>query len=136
MAEDTALVDDRLATHNEKGEITGIDDRAMVSVAVKAIKELKLKVDDLSSQRIRFFGNRNGRVVFMDFEQVFRHRYNVRQDKIGAKNLCARKSDGSEVCVDGDQLQDLLDKGGIAQSSLVLFQQFIRLVRTDNGCRF
>jgi len=44
MAEDTALVDDRLATHNEKGDITGIDDRAILSVAVKAVQELSEKV--------------------------------------------------------------------------------------------
>jgi len=49
MAEDTAVVDDRLATHNEKGEITGIDDRAIMSVAVKAIQELNLKVSDLQA---------------------------------------------------------------------------------------
>ena len=49
IAEDTALIDDRLATHNEKGEITGIDDRAIMSVAIKAIQEMNLKVSDLQA---------------------------------------------------------------------------------------
>ena len=89
MAEDAALVDDRLATNNEKGEITGIDDRAIMSVAVKAIKELKLKVDDLQANASRLFGNRNGRIVFMDFEQIRQSSIIFGQDKLGAKNLCA-----------------------------------------------
>ncbi|MBI4086996.1 tail fiber domain-containing protein, partial [Candidatus Kaiserbacteria bacterium] len=40
IAEDTADVDDILATHNEAGAITGIDDRAILSVVVKAVQEM------------------------------------------------------------------------------------------------
>ena len=117
MAEDASLVDDRLATHNEKGEITGIDDRAIMSVAVKAIKELKLKVDDLQANASASSGTGTDGLFSWILSKFGNLGVIFGQDKLGAKNLCARKSDGSEVCVDGDQLQDLLDKSGITQSS-------------------
>ena len=40
IAEDTAAVDEHLATYNASDTISGIDDRAVLSVVVKAIKEL------------------------------------------------------------------------------------------------
>jgi hypothetical protein len=40
IAEDTSLVNENLATYNAKGEISGIDDRAVLSVLVKGFKEI------------------------------------------------------------------------------------------------
>jgi hypothetical protein len=48
IAEDTAAVNDILATHNASGTITGIDDRAILSVVVGAVKGLIGKVDGLA----------------------------------------------------------------------------------------
>jgi hypothetical protein len=40
IAEDTASIDAILATYNEAGQVTGIDDRSILSVVVKAFQEL------------------------------------------------------------------------------------------------
>lgn len=40
IAEDAAAVDDHLATHDASGTISGIDDRAVLAVIVKAFKEM------------------------------------------------------------------------------------------------
>jgi len=45
IAEDTSVVDDNLATHNALGELSGIDDRAIISLTVKAVQELNLSTN-------------------------------------------------------------------------------------------
>ena len=85
MAEDTALVDDRLATHNEKGEITGIDDRAIMSVAVKAIKELSLKVSDLQASAAVSGGQTTDSLFSWILGKFSALGIMFGQDKLGAK---------------------------------------------------
>ncbi len=48
IAEDTAAVDDHLATHDAEGIISGIDDRAILSVVVKALQEIYTQITSLS----------------------------------------------------------------------------------------
>ena len=45
IAEDTEEIDEHLVTYNAEGDLSGIDDRAMTSLLVKAVKELKVKID-------------------------------------------------------------------------------------------
>ena len=40
IAEDTAAIDEHLATHNASGTVSGIDDRSIVAILVSAVKEL------------------------------------------------------------------------------------------------
>ena len=49
VAEDAALVDEQLATRDANGNITGIDDRALLALTIKAIKELESRVQDLAT---------------------------------------------------------------------------------------
>ncbi len=44
IAEDTQTVDDRLVTHDADGNVSGIDDRSIISILVKAFKELSMRV--------------------------------------------------------------------------------------------
>jgi hypothetical protein len=48
IAEDTANVDAHLATYDASGTVSGIDDRAILSIVVSAIKELWAKVGALT----------------------------------------------------------------------------------------
>jgi hypothetical protein len=50
IAEDASSIDPRLATYNEKGEISGIDDRALIAVSIKAIKEMDIKLADIEAR--------------------------------------------------------------------------------------
>jgi hypothetical protein len=50
IAEDTALVNPHLATYNAEGEISGIDDRALLSVLVQALQELRAQVGALAAR--------------------------------------------------------------------------------------
>ena len=90
MAEDAALVDDSLATHNETGEITGIDDRAIMSVAVKAIKELKLKVDDLQASAAVSSGTGSDGLFSWIFSKFSAIGIMFGQNKLGAKKVFLR----------------------------------------------
>ena len=47
IAEDTANVNQFLATYNAEGQISGIDDRAVLSVLVKGFKDLWTKVEPI-----------------------------------------------------------------------------------------
>ncbi len=57
IAEDTAAVDEILATHNASGTVSGIDDRAILSVVVGAIKQLYLSVTDLGEKVATLFAH-------------------------------------------------------------------------------
>ncbi len=48
MAEGSAAIDDHLATHDAQGLISGIDDRAIISVVVKAIKEIATTISEFA----------------------------------------------------------------------------------------
>lgn len=45
IAEDTAAVDSHLATYNAQGAVSGIDDRSIISVVVKAIQQLRDRLE-------------------------------------------------------------------------------------------
>ncbi len=85
MAEDTALVDDRLATHNEKGEITGIDDRAILSVAIKAIQEMNLKISDLQANTSASSGTGSDSLFSWILNKFSSLGVSFGQDRLGAK---------------------------------------------------
>ncbi|MFH1472877.1 MAG: tail fiber domain-containing protein, partial [bacterium] len=43
VAEDSALIDEHLGTYDAEGNLTGVDDRALISLSIKALKELAEK---------------------------------------------------------------------------------------------
>ena len=92
IAEDTAAVDSHLATYDQQGKLSGVDDRALLSIVVKALQELMTTVagfaDNIVSAHIT--------VVTGDFIQV------------NTQKLCVKKSDGTPVCINGDQLAAVL----------------------------
>ncbi len=47
IAEDVSQIDTHLATYNDKGEISGIDDRALIALAIGSIKELDIKIRNI-----------------------------------------------------------------------------------------
>ncbi len=83
IAEDAAAVDAHLATYDAAGAISGIDDRSIISILVKALKELLAQVQSLAAT-----------VAAMS-------------NRITTKELCVSKSDGTLVCVTGDQLASI-----------------------------
>ena len=48
IAEDTQEIDEHLVTYNAQGDLSGIDDRAMTSLLVKAVKEQQLQIEELA----------------------------------------------------------------------------------------
>ena len=49
IAEDAAAVDQHLTTHDQTGAVSGIDDRAVISVVVKAVQQLARELRDVAS---------------------------------------------------------------------------------------
>jgi Domain of unknown function (DUF5011)/Chaperone of endosialidase len=90
IAEDTAAVDQHLATHDAAGAISGIDDRAIISVLVKAVQQLI------------------GRLAALE-AMVAGFAHSFVSDSITANNqLCVKNSSGAPVCITGDQLSNIL----------------------------
>jgi hypothetical protein len=83
IAEDTANVNEFLATYNAEGKISGIDDRAILSVLVKGFKELWSKVEPI----LAWFDN---------------GKFNVKGD------VCV-----DDVCVSKEQFKALLLNAGV-----------------------
>jgi hypothetical protein len=87
IAEDTATVDSHLATYDAQGKISGVDDRALLAIVVEAVQGLIDKVATFADS-------------FTTKELTFTR---ATGDEIDAKKLCLQKSDGTNVCVTGDQ---------------------------------
>jgi hypothetical protein len=96
VAEDAAAVNIHFATHDANGNISGIDDRSIISVLVKAVQELTATVADFAVSIV----SAHVSATVADF------------DTVNIKKLCAVKADGSEVCVTGDQLAIILSSSG------------------------
>ncbi len=54
IAEDVAEISEYLATYNSKGDITGVDDRAIISVLVKGMQELYSSLQNLTGKTISY----------------------------------------------------------------------------------
>lgn len=87
IAEDTAAVDSHLVTYSASGTLSGIDDRSIISIIVKAIQELRRTVDALVTTVTGF------------------------ADKITTKELCV-----GSTCVNESQLQALLANAATASN--------------------
>ncbi|MCK6462992.1 MAG: tail fiber domain-containing protein [Candidatus Pacebacteria bacterium] len=116
IAEDAAGVDSRFATYNGS-VMSGIDDRAILSVAVKAIKELNLKVDSLVLDGVK---TTDGRSLF-DFVAsklkdavVFAKEFVA--DKVTAKEMKTDKICVGATCVTEDQFKNIFGNSQSASS--------------------
>ena len=93
IAEDTAAVDSHLATYDQSGKLSGVDDRSILSILGKALQEIIATI--------------------AGFAQSFTS-HQVNTDK-----LCVKKSDGTPVCITGDQLTSMLASTGQSPSNPV-----------------
>lgn len=96
IAEETAAANPHLATYDASGTISGIDDRSILSIVVKAVQALIARLDSFADH-------------FTTRELTFTR---ATGDEIVANRLCANRSDGTPVCVTGDQLDVLLSAAG------------------------
>jgi Chaperone of endosialidase len=94
IAEDTAAVDAHLGTYDQSGKLSGVDDRSILSIIVKALQELIATVAGFA--------------------------HSFASDNITANNsLCVKKSDGTPICITGDQLSAVLSGTGQSPSNPV-----------------
>lgn len=84
IAEDTAAVDPHFTTHDAQGKVSGVDDRSLISILVKAVQEL---IGELRSIE----------TTVASFAESFT-----------TKQLCVA-DDAGKTCVSRSQLQELLD---------------------------
>jgi len=117
IAEEVAPLIPEVVAYDDLGRPDSIDYPKMTSLLAKAIQELNIKVIDLEVSAASSSGNGTDGLFSWILGKFSAIGIIFSQDKIGAKNLCAKKSDGGEVCLDGDQLQSLLEKSGIAQTA-------------------
>lgn len=96
IAEDTASVDSHLATYNQAGAISGVDDRAVLSIIVKALQDLIKRVGDFADS-------------FTTKELTFTR---ATGDELDVKKLCV-----GSTCVTEDQLKAMLAAAGSSGGS-------------------
>ena len=93
IAEDTAAVDQHLATYDQSGALTGVDDRAVLSIIVKALQELIATVAG--------FADRITTQTLVADNGTFQ--------KASTKELCV-----GSTCVTETEFKALLDKQGVS----------------------
>ena len=92
IAEDAAAVDSHLATYDQSGNLSGVDDRGLLAVIVKALQSLITKVDGFALNIV----SAHISVTVGDFDTVNANKANVGELCIGA------------TCVTEIQLKTLL----------------------------
>jgi trimeric autotransporter adhesin len=100
IAEDTAAVDSHLGTYDQAGNLSGVDDRSILSIIVKALQEIIGEVGNLTA-------------TVAGFAQ------SLTTHHLAADDLCLKKADGTPVCVTGDQLTSMLSGTGQSPSNPV-----------------
>ena len=93
IAEDAAAVDSHFGTYDQAGKLSGVDDRSILSIIVKALQELIATV------------------------QGFAQKVTTKEADVG--KLCVQKSDGTLACITGDQLTSMLASTGQSPSNPV-----------------
>jgi hypothetical protein len=96
IAEDTAAVDEHLATYNASGTVSGIDDRSILAIVVGALKDISSITGAFKANLISWLADTTNGIKSFFAEKVF------------GDELCAKKSDGTYECITGDQLTALL----------------------------
>lgn len=91
IAEDTAGVDPHFATYDQSGRISGVDDRSILAIIVKALKELVGQVGTLAS-------------AISSYAESF-----TSKDITATNQLCV-----GSTCVTEEKLKQLLDHNGVS----------------------
>ena len=122
IAEEMASTSPQLAAFNDDGSAQTINLTGITSVLVKSMKELDLNLATIASNTAsstpasqsfaeKFFDNVFSRIrtwlasAANGIEKFF-------AKEVHTDTLCVKKSDGSEICVTGDQLATLLANSG------------------------
>lgn len=99
IAEDTAAVDSHLATYDANGNISGIDDRSIISVIVKALQSLIQQVGGFADN----FMSDHITATVADIDTANIKNANIENTK--TKNLCV-----GSTCVTEEEFKALLQK--------------------------
>ena len=126
IAEEAASTSPQLAYFNLDGTVQTINSTAILSLTVKALGELDLNLLTIASSTAssteesrsfadNFFGNIFSRLIewFADTANGV-GKFFARE--VHTDTLCIKKSDGTDVCVTGDQLANLLSGQSIVSA--------------------
>ncbi len=126
IAEEMNSIIPEAVTHDNTGQIFGIDYEELASVFAKSIQELNLNVETLAnttasstavsqSFAASFWGNLFSRVTTW-FADAGNGIVKLFAGEVHTNKLCVKKSNGDDVCVTGDQLDTLLANAGSSGS--------------------
>jgi Chaperone of endosialidase len=104
IAEDTAAVDQHLGTYDQSGKLSGVDDRSLLSIVVKALQELIAAVNSREATVAGFAQNFTTKTL------------NSEQDN--TNQLCINDTSG-KTCISRAQLDTILAGTGQSPSNPV-----------------
>lgn len=105
IAEDTAAIDPHLATYNEHGAISGIDDRSIIAIVVSALHDIAQITGGFKHALVGWLGDASNGIGDLFANRVI------------GNQLCAKRSDGTLVCLTGDQLASVF-RGSASQDGV------------------
>lgn len=132
IAEDTAEVDDNLATHDGEGKISGIDDRAILALVVRAVQEQEQRwggalsevgLTTLAEEISHESSNKSAREYVLekvkaglrpvaDFVSARVTAIQAYFEKVHTNELCLRREDGTEKCLRAEDFDNPSADGG------------------------
>jgi endosialidase-like protein len=127
IAEQVNTVDPRLVVFDASNTPYSVKYQNLTAILTKAVQELAHKLDALTQEVSSFAGQINALAsTVAGFAEKFTTKElvatNITADRgtfnhLGSKELCVEKSDGTPVCVTGDQLSSLLSGSVLGAST-------------------
>ena len=115
IAEDTAAVDPHLTTYSAAGALTGIDDRAILSIVVRAIRDIASITGAFKANLIAWLAEAENGIENLFAKNLYAE--NITAHRVTADELCAKDDAGVPVCVTGMQLRSLLSGSVLGASA-------------------
>jgi hypothetical protein len=115
IAEEVDAISTQFATHDRNGNVYGLDSTAILAVTVNAIKELNLKVSDLSSLDTTS-ANSLGSLIKNFLADVGNGLEKIFVKEVNTDTLCISDASGAKTCINKAQLDALLSGSGVVVS--------------------
>ncbi|MEN9413363.1 MAG: hypothetical protein RLZZ342_450, partial [Candidatus Parcubacteria bacterium] len=115
IAEEMRLIIPEVVNIEADGQVGGIDYPSLTAVLAQAIKDIANITGVFKDNLIAWLGDAQNGIENLFAKEIVA--VNVKADSVTTSTLCAKKSDGTEVCVTGDQLAALLASAGASGGS-------------------
>jgi len=122
IAQDIEAIFPSFVTTDSETGIKSVAFGNLIPVTIKAVNEMNAHLGDLSKESTSEVFSQS--TIFKRFTDAFKALTiafkNITADKATVKELCLPKSDGTVICLSGDQVAAIVESAGVSVESVVV----------------